>query len=106
MPEIILHHYPRSPFAEKVRLALGFKGLPWLAVEQPRVAPKPGLTALTGGYRRIPVMQVGADAAGQTGSLATTQIDPSPHSTGMAPAPGSLSRVSSTTRDRIGRGDH
>lgn len=59
--DIILHHYPRSPFAEKVRLALGFKGLSWLAVEQPRMAPKPGLTALTGGYRRIPVMQIGAD---------------------------------------------
>ena len=58
---IILHHYPRSPFAEKVRLALGFKGLSWCAVEQPRVAPKPGLTVLTGGYRRIPVMQIGAD---------------------------------------------
>ncbi len=59
--DIILHHYPRSPFAEKVRLALGFKGLSWFAVEQPRMAPKPGLTALTGGYRRIPVMQIGAD---------------------------------------------
>ncbi len=59
--EIILHHYPRSPFAEKVRLALGFKGLEWRAVEQPRLAPKPWLTALTGGYRRIPVMQIGAD---------------------------------------------
>lgn len=58
---IILHHYPRSPFAEKIRLALGFKGLSWYAVEQPRMAPKPGLTVLTGGYRRIPVMQIGAD---------------------------------------------
>jgi glutathione S-transferase len=59
--DIILHHYPRSPFAEKIRLALGVKGLRWHAVEQPRVAPKPWLTALTGGYRRIPVMQIGAD---------------------------------------------
>ena len=59
--DIILHHYPRSPFGEKIRLAFGFKGLAWRAVEQPRVAPKPGLTALTGGYRRIPVMQIGAD---------------------------------------------
>jgi glutathione S-transferase len=59
--DIVLHHYPRSPFAEKVRLAFGFKGLAWCAVEQPRMAPKPGLTALTGGYRRIPVMQIGAD---------------------------------------------
>lgn len=60
-PEIILHHYPRSPFAEKIRIAFGFKGLRWRAVEQPRMAPKPALTALTGGYRRIPVLQIGAD---------------------------------------------
>lgn len=59
--EIILHHYPRSPFSEKVRLALGLKNLPWRSVIQPRLAPKPALTPLTGGYRRIPVMQIGAD---------------------------------------------
>ncbi len=59
--EIILHHYPRSPFAEKVRLVFGLKGLRWRSVIQPRIAPKPMLTALTGGYRRIPVLQIGAD---------------------------------------------
>ena len=59
--EIILHHYPRSPFAEKIRTAFGIKGLHWRSVVQPRMAPKPDLTALTGGYRRIPVMQIGAD---------------------------------------------
>lgn len=58
---IILHHYPRSPFAEKIRIAFGIKGAHWGAVEQPRMAPKPDLTALTGGYRRIPVLQIGAD---------------------------------------------
>lgn len=25
--ELILHHYPMSPFSEKVRLALGLKGV-------------------------------------------------------------------------------
>ena len=60
-PDIILHHYPRSPFAEKVRVALGLKRLRWRSVIQPRLAPKPALTPLTGGYRRIPVMQIGAD---------------------------------------------
>lgn len=59
--EIILHHYPRSPFAEKVRVAFGLKGVRWRSVIQPRIAPKPMLTALTGGYRRIPVLQIGAD---------------------------------------------
>jgi glutathione S-transferase len=59
--DIILHLYPRSPFAEKIRAAFGIKGLRWRSVVQPRMAPKPDLTALTGGYRRIPVMQIGAD---------------------------------------------
>lgn len=61
MTGIILHHYPRSPFAEKVRLALGLKGLAYHAVTIPAVMPKPELMPLTGGYRRTPVLQVGAD---------------------------------------------
>lgn len=60
-PDIILHNYPQSPVAEKVRVAFGIKGLSWCNVEIPRIPPKPMLTALTGGYRRTPVMQIGAD---------------------------------------------
>ncbi|NKE64594.1 glutathione S-transferase family protein [Ramlibacter sp. RBP-2] len=61
MTELILHHYPMSPFAEKIRLALGFKRLAWRSVTIPAVMPKPDLVAMTGGYRRTPVLQVGAD---------------------------------------------
>ncbi len=61
MPDILLHHYESSPFSEKVRICLGIKGLAWGAVEQPVIMPKPHLLPLTGGYRRIPVMQIGAD---------------------------------------------
>lgn len=61
MTEIILHHFPGSPFAHKARVALGIKGLAWRSVEIPNVMPKPDLTALTGGYRNTPVMQIGAD---------------------------------------------
>jgi len=61
MADIILHQYATSPFSEKVRLLLGAKGLAWQAVEIPAILPKPDLLALTGGYRRTPVMQVGAD---------------------------------------------
>jgi glutathione S-transferase len=61
MPDLILHHYATSPFSEKVRLVLGAKQLPWRAVSIPRIAPKPELLSLTGGYRRTPVLQVGAD---------------------------------------------
>ena len=61
MPEILLHQYASSPFAEKIRVCLGIKRLAWGAVDEPVIMPKPELVALTGGYRRIPVMQIGAD---------------------------------------------
>src|SRR5882757_2683746 len=61
MNDLILHHYDFSNFAEKARLMLGFKGLAWRGVEQPPILPKPNLAPLTGGYRRIPVLQEGAD---------------------------------------------
>ncbi len=61
MTDIILHHYPLSPFAEKVRIALGIKKLAWHSVTIPVMMPKPDLMPLTGGYRRTPVMQIGAD---------------------------------------------
>jgi glutathione S-transferase len=61
MTDIILHHYDTSPFSEKVRLMFGIKGLAWKSVIQPVIMPKPDLIPLTGGYRRIPVMQIGAD---------------------------------------------
>ncbi|THD78862.1 MAG: glutathione S-transferase family protein [Phenylobacterium sp.] len=61
MAEIILHHYDTSPFSEKPRVMFGIKGLAWRSVIQPVIMPKPDLIPLTGGYRRIPVMQIGAD---------------------------------------------
>ena len=61
MSPLILHHYPTSPFAEKIRLILGYKKLAWHNVVIPLIMPKPDLTALTGGYRRTPVLQIGAD---------------------------------------------
>ncbi|MEO8490200.1 glutathione S-transferase family protein [Pseudomonas sp.] len=70
MSELILHHYPQSPFAEKARLLLGFKGLSWHSVPVPPMLPKPDLTALTGGYRKTPVLQVGADIYCDTALIA------------------------------------
>lgn len=61
MADLILHHFDASPFAEKARLVMGLKTLSWHSVDIPMVPPKPDLTALTGGYRRTPVLQIGAD---------------------------------------------
>lgn len=61
MSELVLHHYPLSPVAQKVRAILGYKQLPWRSVITPAVMPKPDLVALTGGYRKAPVLQIGCD---------------------------------------------
>ncbi|MGI9229221.1 MAG: glutathione S-transferase family protein [Gammaproteobacteria bacterium] len=61
MTGLILHHFDISPFAEKARLIIGLKGLDWHSVQIPLVMPKPDLTALTGGYRKTPVLQCGAE---------------------------------------------
>ena len=58
---IFLHHYPMSPFSEKMRLMFGYCGLTWQSVISPESPPRPIVDPLTGGYRRIPVAQVGAD---------------------------------------------
>ena len=70
MSDLILHHYPMSPFAEKIRLILGFKQLPWRSVLIPPVMPKPDVVALTGGYRKTPVLQIGADIYCDTALIA------------------------------------
>ena len=61
MTDIILHHYPTSPFSEKIRLVMGYKHLAWKSVVIPSIMPKPDVLALTGGYRKTPFMQIGAD---------------------------------------------
>ena len=70
MSELLLHHYWPSPFAHKVRIALRMIGASWTSVEIPRVPPKPLLVPMTAGYRRTPVMQVGADIYCDTQNIA------------------------------------
>ncbi|NCX48835.1 MAG: glutathione S-transferase family protein [Gammaproteobacteria bacterium] len=76
MSDLILHHYWPSPFAHKIRLALGLLGNAWKSVEIPRVPPKPLLMPLTAGYRRTPVLQSGADVYCDTQNIvrALTEI--------------------------------
>jgi glutathione S-transferase len=70
VPDMILHHYPNSPFAEKIRMIMGFKGLRWSSVLIPSIMPKPDVTALTGGYRKTPILQIGADIYCDTALIA------------------------------------
>ena len=58
---IILHHFEESPFSEKVRVVFGLKNIEWTSAVISRIMPRPDLMPMTGGYRRTPVMQIGAD---------------------------------------------
>ena len=66
----ILHHFDASPFAEKIRLILGFHGIAWREVKIPMVMPKPDVLAMTGGYRKTPLLQLGADVYADTSLIA------------------------------------
>jgi len=79
MADLILHHYWPSPFAHKTRMAMGLAGLAWTSVEIPRVPPKPLLLPLTAGYRRTPVLQVGADIYCDTHNIAQVLADAEPN---------------------------
>ncbi len=81
MTDLYLHHYPTSPFAEKIRMIFGRKSLTWHSVPQPSIMPKPDLQALTGGYRRIPILQVANEVICDTALIA----DALEH---LAPTPG------------------
>ena len=58
---IYLHHYPASLFSEKIRVMLGYLELPWQSVEISSIMPRPLLMPLTGGYRKTPTLQIGAN---------------------------------------------
>jgi glutathione S-transferase len=58
---LILHHYPLSPFSEKVRAMLGYAHMDWASCLTSEAPPRGKLDLLSGGYNRIPVAQIGAD---------------------------------------------
>ncbi|MBI3730742.1 MAG: glutathione S-transferase family protein [Burkholderiales bacterium] len=78
MSDIILHNFAVSPFSEKIRLIFGFKQLSWKSVTVPIIMPKPDVTALTGGYRRTPILQIGGDIYCDTSLIAETLDKRSP----------------------------
>ncbi len=67
---IYLHHYPASLFSEKVRVLLGYLDLPWRSVIIPQIMPRPLLMPLSGGYRKTPCLQIGANVYCDTAVIA------------------------------------
>src|SRR6202165_6093071 len=86
-PRIILHHFEPSPFSEKVRLVFGLKNIEWTSVLISRIMPRPDLMPLTGGYRKTPVMQIGADIFCDT-QLILRELDALKPSPSLNPHPG------------------
>lgn len=87
----VLYHYPASPYAEKVRLLAGHLGVSWQSVEVPIQPPRDQLAILAGGYRRIPVMQCGADIFCDTAVICDEVI--SRANKGLAPCNGVASAL-------------
>ena len=80
MPDLIFHHYPASPFSEKIRLIFGYKKLNWQSVIIPVIMPKDDVIALTGGYRKTPILQIDADIYCDTALIAEVieELHPAP----------------------------
>ncbi|MEL6187908.1 MAG: glutathione S-transferase family protein, partial [Myxococcota bacterium] len=101
-PQPILHHYWPSPYSEKVRVMFGLKQIEWGSVVIPSVMPKPEYTPLTGGYRRTPSLQVGADVYCDTRLIADylERRYPSPSLYGDASA-GLCEAITTWAEDRL-----
>ena len=72
MPTPILHHYHSSLFSEKIRCLFGYLGLGWQSVIIPPIMPRPHLMPLSGGYRKTPILQIGANVYCDTDIIART----------------------------------
>lgn len=99
--DLILHHYDKSPYSEKIRLIFGLKGLDWKSVIVPMVLPKPTLMPLTGGYRRTPVLQIGADIYCDTLRIAVELDRRFPDPPVIDPETEGLSNVVGTWAERV-----
>ena len=82
---IYLHHYPASPFSEKIRLMLGYLEVPWHSVEISSIMPRPLLMPLTGGYRKTPTLQIGANIYCDTAVIARALVRQTHNTTLYAP---------------------
>ena len=99
MADLILHHYPGSLFAEKIRAILGYKGLAWHSVETSPIMPRDELMPLTGGYRRIPVLQIGADVFCDTHAITEALDAHAPERSLVPPALGAAARLIAARAD-------
>jgi len=58
---MILHHYPLSPYSEKIRAMSAYAEMEWSSCLTSEAPPRGKLDLLSGGYGRIPIAQWGSD---------------------------------------------
>ena len=80
---------------------MGYKGLAWKSVQIPVVMPKPDLTCLTGGYRKTPVLQIGADIYCDTKTIARALEKARPQPTLYPPNTEATERALSSLGDAM-----
>ncbi|KAF8457529.1 hypothetical protein BGX38DRAFT_1265819 [Terfezia claveryi] len=74
-PNVILYHYPFSPYARKVFWYLRLRSIPFTQCIQPPILPRPDLSTQLGiTYRRIPVCTIDKDIYCDT-SLILKELD-------------------------------
>ncbi|KOS20217.1 hypothetical protein ESCO_006221 [Escovopsis weberi] len=61
VPEIVLYHYPYSPYARRIVWYLALRGIPYKQCLQPPMLPRPDVAQLGIRYRRIPILSIGRD---------------------------------------------
>ncbi|KAG5984397.1 hypothetical protein E4U55_004970 [Claviceps digitariae] len=58
---IILYHYAYSPYARRIIWYLALRGIPYKQCIQPPMMPRPDISRLGLGHRRIPILAIGQD---------------------------------------------
>ncbi|MGD2131932.1 MAG: glutathione S-transferase family protein [Maricaulaceae bacterium] len=93
MADLILHHYWTSPYAGKIHAILGYKNMTWRSCEAPVIPPRPNLDPFLAPFRRIPVLQIGADFFCDSRLIARVLDAIAPEPTLFPPGSEGLSRL-------------
>ncbi|KAF2155776.1 hypothetical protein K461DRAFT_310393 [Myriangium duriaei CBS 260.36] len=67
--DIILFHYPFSPYARRIVWYLTLRNIPYAQCLQPPPPPRPDLAALGVSYRRIPLCSIGGSIYADTRAI-------------------------------------
>ncbi|KAF4548287.1 Hypothetical protein D9617_29g006630 [Elsinoe fawcettii] len=91
--DIILFHYPFSPYARRIVWYLTLRNIPYAQCLQPPYLPRPTLSSLGVSYRRIPLMSIAGEIYLDTRLILSTLerlFPPSQSHPGLSPQASSI----------------